>query len=98
MRSPRIATILVLASCAALAACERERERAPTANDAQVAAAPAQAPATAAIRAGTGDFTVQLAAPGSEAEARDFVSTLQKRLRAPHPLPWRGNPEVRTGS
>ena len=43
MRSPRIATILVLASCAALAACERERERAPTANDAQVAAAPAQA-------------------------------------------------------
>ena len=41
MRSPRIATILVLASCAALAACERER--APTANDAQVAAAPAQA-------------------------------------------------------
>ena len=41
MRSPRIATILVLASCAALAACERER--APTANDAQVAAATAQA-------------------------------------------------------
>ena len=41
MRSPRIATILVLASCAALAACERER--APTANDAQVATAPAQA-------------------------------------------------------
>ena len=41
MRSPRIATILVLASCAALAACERER--APTANNAQVATAPAQA-------------------------------------------------------
>ncbi|TXH97826.1 MAG: hypothetical protein E6Q72_01855 [Pseudomonas sp.] len=34
----------------------------------------------------------------SEAEARDFVSTLQKRLRAPHPLPWRGTPEARTGS
>ncbi|MDH0893445.1 MULTISPECIES: hypothetical protein [unclassified Pseudomonas] len=32
----------------------------------------------------------------SESEARDFVSVLQKRLRAPHPLPWRTAPEVRT--
>ena len=32
----------------------------------------------------------------SEAEARDFVSVLQSRLQAPHPLPWRGSPEVRS--
>ena len=25
----------------------------------------------------------------SEAEARAFVATLEARLRAPHPLPWR---------
>lgn len=28
----------------------------------------------------------------SEAEANAFVSTLQARLRAPHPLPWRAGP------
>ncbi|RDJ27624.1 SPOR domain-containing protein [Bosea caraganae] len=37
------------------------------------------APATAAIRAGTGDFVVQLAAPGSEAEARATFSALQRK-------------------
>lgn len=37
------------------------------------------APATAAIRAGTGDFAVQLAAPGSEAEARATFAALQRK-------------------
>ncbi|MDR6870611.1 hypothetical protein J2Y55_001611 [Bosea sp. BE125] len=37
------------------------------------------APATAAIRAGTGDFAVQLGAPGSEAEARATFSALQRK-------------------
>jgi hypothetical protein len=37
------------------------------------------APATAAIRAGTGDFAVQLAAPGSEAEARATYAALQRK-------------------
>lgn len=41
-------------------------------------AAPA-APVSAAPRAGTGDFAVQLAAPGSEAEARATFSALQKK-------------------
>lgn len=27
----------------------------------------------------------------SEAEARHFIATLQARLQAPHPLPWRSN-------
>ena len=34
----------------------------------------------------------------SEAEARDFVRVLQARLRAPHPLPWRADPEIRSAS
>jgi hypothetical protein len=34
----------------------------------------------------------------SEAEARDFVRVLQARLKAPHPLPWRGLAEVRSAS
>lgn len=42
------------------------------------AAAPA-APSTAAIRAGTGDFVVQLGAPGSEAEARATFAALQRK-------------------
>ncbi|MCO5093056.1 SPOR domain-containing protein [Bosea sp. (in: a-proteobacteria)] len=42
------------------------------------AAAP-QAPATAALRAGTGDFVVQLGAPGSEAEARATFAALQRK-------------------
>lgn len=37
------------------------------------------APATAAVRAGTGDFAVQLGAPGSEAEARAAFSALQRK-------------------
>ncbi|MDX5372162.1 MAG: hypothetical protein LPK18_06975 [Pseudomonadaceae bacterium] len=28
----------------------------------------------------------------SEREALEFVATLQARLQAPHPLPWRGAP------
>ncbi len=28
----------------------------------------------------------------SEAEATAFVAKLEARLRAPHPLPWRGGP------
>lgn len=40
---------------------------------------PAAAPATAAVRAGTGDFVVQLAAPGSEAEARATFAALQRK-------------------
>jgi hypothetical protein len=44
------------------------------------AAAPAAAPpATAAIRSGTGDFSVQLAAPGSESEARATFAALQRK-------------------
>lgn len=44
-------------------------------------APPAQAPAASApaARAGTGDFVVQLAAPGSEAEARATFAALQKK-------------------
>ena len=30
----------------------------------------------------------------SEAEARDFVDVLQTRLKAPHPLPWRSEPQA----
>lgn len=44
--------------------------------------ASAQPPATAAIRSGTGDFAVQLAAPGSEAEARATFSALQRKYPA----------------
>lgn len=44
---------------------------------AQTAAAPA--PATAAIRSGTGDFVVQLGAPGSESEARATFAALQRK-------------------
>jgi hypothetical protein len=43
------------------------------------AAAVPQTPATAAVRAGTGDFTVQLAAPGSEAEARATFAALVRK-------------------
>jgi cell division protein FtsN len=42
-----------------------------------VAAPPA--PATAAVRAGTGDFVVQLGAPGSESEARATFAALQRK-------------------
>ncbi len=43
-------------------------------------AAPAPAaPATAAVRSGTGDFVVQLAAPGSESEARATFAALQRK-------------------
>ncbi|WP_293798672.1 SPOR domain-containing protein [uncultured Bosea sp.] len=42
------------------------------------AAAPS-APAAAAVRAGTGDFVVQLGAPGSEAEARATFAALQRK-------------------
>lgn len=53
------------------------------------AAAPVS-PATAAIRSGVGDFTVQLAAPGSEAEARATFSALQRKypdqLRGQSPI------------
>jgi len=50
----------------------------------RVASAPAAAPAapapsTAAIRSGTGDFTVQLAAPGSESEARATFAALVRK-------------------
>lgn len=31
----------------------------------------------------------------SEAEARNFVNVLEGRLKAPHPLPWRGAPASR---
>lgn len=44
----------------------------------RASAAPA-APATAAIRAGNGDFVVQLGAPGSEAEARATFAALQRK-------------------
>ncbi|WP_336812667.1 SPOR domain-containing protein [Bosea sp. MMO-172] len=37
------------------------------------------APATAAVRAGTGDFVVQLGAPGSESEARATFAALQRK-------------------
>lgn len=43
------------------------------------AAAPPAAPANAAIRAGTGDFVVQLGAPGSEAEAKATFAALQRK-------------------
>lgn len=48
------------------------------ANAAPAAANPA-APATAAVRTGTGDFVVQLGAPGSEAEARATFAALQRK-------------------
>lgn len=62
----------------------QERAAAPATTPVQVArAAPTQpqtaAPATSAIRAGSGDFTVQLGAPGSESEARATFSGLQKK-------------------
>ncbi len=38
------------------------------------------APATAAIRSGTGEFAVQLAAPGSESEARATFAALQRKF------------------
>ncbi|OYW61668.1 MAG: hypothetical protein B7Z40_18095 [Bosea sp. 12-68-7] len=44
----------------------------------QASQAPA-APATAAVRSGTGDFVVQLAAPGSESEARATFAALQRK-------------------
>lgn len=35
----------------------------------------------------------------SENEARAFVATLQSRLQAPHPLPWRtAAPQMQTAS
>jgi hypothetical protein len=34
----------------------------------------------------------------SEREAQEFVATLEARLRAPHPLPWRASPLARTAS
>ncbi|WP_068825501.1 hypothetical protein [Pseudomonas sp. BMS12] len=34
----------------------------------------------------------------SEAEAQDFVRVLEARLKAPHPLPWRGIPAIRSAS
>lgn len=43
------------------------------------AAPAAAAPATAAIRSGTGDFVVQLGAPGSESEARATFAALQRK-------------------
>lgn len=53
---------------------------APPAQAAAPSAAPAQAAAAVtAPRAGNGDFVVQLAAPGSEAEARATFSALQKK-------------------
>ena len=62
----------------------QERAAAPATTPVQIARAapaeaPAAAPATSAIRAGTGDFTVQLGAPGSESEARATFSGLQKK-------------------
>ena len=50
----------------------------------RIAAVPAQtpaapAPAAAAIRSGTGDFVVQLGAPGSESEARATFAALQRK-------------------
>lgn len=54
-----------------------------TANAAPAATTPAPAAAapsaTQAIRSGTGDFTVQLGAPGSEAEARATFAALQRK-------------------
>lgn len=46
---------------------------------AQAPAPPAPTPATAAIRSGTGDFVVQLGAPGSESEARATFAALQRK-------------------
>jgi hypothetical protein len=43
------------------------------------AAPAAPAPAAAAIRSGTGDFVVQLGAPGSESEARATFAALQRK-------------------
>lgn len=71
------------------AAKVQERATAPTTTTAptppvRVASAPPataapQTPAAAAVRAGTGDFTVQLAAPGSESEARATFSALVRK-------------------
>ncbi|AMJ60230.1 SPOR domain-containing protein [Bosea sp. PAMC 26642] len=54
---------------------------APPLRIANAAPAPAVSPvaSTGAIRSGTGDFAVQLAAPGSEAEARATYSALQRK-------------------
>jgi cell division protein FtsN len=52
---------------------------APTRLASAAPAAPTPAPANAAIRAGTGDFVVQLGAPGSEQEARATFAALQRK-------------------
>lgn len=68
----------------------RAQERATTPPAATTPAAPTRlasapperapaAPASAAVRAGTGDFVVQLGAPGSEAEARATFAALQRK-------------------
>ena len=77
------------ATPAADAAKVQERAAAPAttpsaplriANAAPAAQTPvAPAPATAAIRSGTGDFVVQLGAPGSESEARATFAALQRK-------------------
>jgi hypothetical protein len=43
------------------------------------AAIPSVSPAAPAVRSGSGDFTVQLAAPGSESEARATFAALQRK-------------------
>ncbi len=55
--------------------------RVASAGPAATTPAPASAtpPATQAIRSGNGDFTVQLGAPGSEAEARATFAALQRK-------------------
>jgi hypothetical protein len=52
---------------------------APTRLASAAPAAVPPAPATAAVRAGTGDFVVQLGAPGSDAEARATFAALQRK-------------------
>ncbi|TQI72523.1 cell division protein FtsN [Bosea sp. AK1] len=72
------------------AAAPKVQERATTPPAATTPAAPTRlasaapdavppAPATAAVRAGTGDFVVQLGAPGSDAEARATFAALQRK-------------------
>ena len=34
----------------------------------------------------------------SEREALEFIATLETRLKAPHPLPWRDSGETRNAS
>ncbi len=34
----------------------------------------------------------------SEAEAQQFLNVLRTRLQAPHPLPWRATPTLRSAS